>query len=339
MVLEIEAQVDYLAGKEVNTIYFGGGTPSLLTRHEMHQIMRCIKTHYRVHVDAEISLEANPDDIDKQSLEDWKSVGVNRLSVGLQSFKEVDLQWMNRAHTKDEALRCIQLAQNAGIDNITVDLMYGLPNLSIDEWKSHIQKVLEFNVPHISAYCLTIEEKTALESLVRKGKMVPANEDQQSEQFELLVDMLLENDFEHYEISNFGKKGFESKHNSNYWKGQWYLGIGPSAHSFNGVSRSWNVANNRKYIEAIGKGLEFKQLELLTKEDQFNECVMTGLRTSYGLSLDKLQSFMEIPNEFQKHCEDFIAKNWMQIRSGVITLTNEGRLRADFIASALFVLK
>ena len=309
MVSEIESQVDYLVGKEVNTIYFGGGTPSLLTRIELHRIMDSISKNFTIPHDAEISLEANPDDIDAQTLEDWKSVGVNRLSVGLQSFKQEDLDWMNRAHSRDEALVCIDLIQSAGIENITVDLMYGLPNLSIDEWKSHVQTVIGFNIPHISAYCLTIEDKTALETMVRRGKVVPANEDQQSEQFELLVELLLENGFEHYEISNFGKKGFESKHNSNYWKGEWYLGIGPSAHSFNGISRSWNIANNKQYIKAIEKGQEFSELEVLTKEDRFNEYVLTGLRTSSGLSLERLQSISDVPSEFHTNCEDFMAKN------------------------------
>ena len=314
----------------------GGGTPSLLDQNELQIIINAIYQNFDVDEGIEISLEANPDDITDEKLEDWTAVGINRLSIGLQSFKTEDLEWMNRAHTVDEALTCVRKAQEAGISNLTVDLIYGLPNLSLDEWKSHIQQVLDFGVPHISAYCLTVEENTALNNLVNKGKMTVADDDQQSDQFKLLVSLLEENGFDQYEISNFSKAGFESKHNSNYWKGEWYLGVGPSAHSFNGLSRAWNVANNRKYLAAIDKGENHLETEILSSENQFNEYLLTGLRTAYGVDLQKLKKIAPLNNLFTVNCATFINEGWMVSTNNVLILTKEGRLKADYIASELF---
>lgn len=335
---EIIERQNYLEGRAIKTIYFGGGTPSLLTKDELNQILQAIRTNYALEEKIELSLEANPDDIDYEKLDIWTSIGVNRLSIGLQSFKSEDLKWMNRAHTVEESLNCVQKAQAAGITNLTVDLIYGLPNLSLNEWQDHIQKVIDFNVPHISAYCLTVEEKTALSSLVKKGKITPANEDQQSEQFKLLVSMLEDQGFNQYEISNFSKPNFESQHNSNYWKGEWYLGVGPSAHSFNGVSRSWNVANNHKYMNAIEKGEFDSETEILSPENQFNEYLLIGLRTAYGVNLDKLNGIISINLSFTEACNSFINKGWMTNESNILALTKEGRLKADYIASELFIV-
>ena len=333
---EFVERKDYLENKGINTIYFGGGTPSLLDQNELQIIINAIYQNFDVDEGIEISLEANPDDITDEKLEDWTAVGINRLSIGLQSFKTEDLEWMNRAHTVDEALACVRKAQEAGISNLTVDLIYGLPNLSLDEWKSHIQQVLDFGVPHISAYCLTVEENTALNNLVNKGKMTVADDDQQSDQFKLLVSLLEENGFDQYEISNFSKAGFESKHNSNYWKGEWYLGVGPSAHSFNGLSRAWNVANNRKYLAAIDKGESHLETEILSSENQFNEYLLTGLRTAYGVDLQKLKKIAPLNNLFTVNCATFINEGWMVSTNNVLILTKEGRLKADYIASELF---
>lgn len=335
---ELIGRKNYLEGKTIKTIYFGGGTPSLLVESELQLILNTIKSNYKLADELEISLEANPDDINEENLKTWTSIGVNRLSIGLQSFKSEDLQWMNRAHTVEESLNCVHLAQAAGITNLTVDLIYGLPNLSLDEWKNHIQKVIDFGVPHVSAYCLTVEEKTALNSLVKKGKITPSTEDQQSEQFQLLVSMMEDQGFTQYEISNFSKPNFESQHNSNYWKGEWYLGVGPSAHSFNGVSRSWNVANNHKYMKAIQNGSYDCETEILSPANQFNEYVLTGLRTNYGVNLDKINEIIPVSENFNISCESFINKGWMIKKSNTLMLTKEGRLKADYIASELFIV-
>ncbi|NRA13125.1 MAG: radical SAM family heme chaperone HemW [Crocinitomicaceae bacterium] len=335
---ELVSRQGYLESKEIRTIYFGGGTPSLLNQNELQSLLDAIYENFDVKDDIEVSLEANPDDITDENLRDWTAVGINRLSIGLQSFKTEDLEWMNRAHTVEEALTCVQKAQDAGISNLTVDLIYGLPNLSLSGWKAHIQQVIDFGVPHVSAYCLTVEENTALNSLVKNGKIVVSNEDQQSDQFKLLVSMLEENGFDQYEISNFSKAGFESKHNSNYWKGEWYLGVGPSAHSFNGVSRAWNVANNRKYLAAIEKKANYTETEVLSVENRFNEYLMTGLRTVYGVDLQKLSVISPLNVSFRTSCDVFIEKQWMTNNADILVLTKEGRLKADYIASELFII-
>lgn len=338
IVKEIVLRKMYLEGKTIKTIYFGGGTPSLLTEQELTLVLNAIKDNFKLESKLEISLEANPDDITDEMLVVWTKSGVNRLSIGLQSFKSEDLIWMNRAHTVEDSLNCVKRAQNAGISNLTVDLIYGLPNLTIDEWKQHIQKVIDFEVPHVSAYCLTIEEKTTLSALVKSGKIIPANEDQQSEQFTTLVSMLEDNGFIQYEISNFSKPNFESQHNSNYWKGEWYLGVGPSAHSFNGVSRSWNVANNHKYMNAIENGMQQSETEILSTQNRFNEYILTGLRTIYGVKLTILNEILPVNKKFIGNCNRFIEKGWMLNSSDTIVLSKEGRLKADHIASELFMI-
>lgn len=331
---EIEQRKDYLQNKEVKTIYFGGGTPSLLTSVELSKILTTIKKAFKVQPQAEVTLEANPDDITQESLEEWKRNGVNRLSIGLQSFKPEDLQWMNRAHSADESLNCVQLAKSTGFDNLTVDLMYGLPELSLEDWKNHIHQVIEMGVDHVSAYCLTVETKTALSKWVKEKKIRVPNEDTQSEQFLTLIDELGKAGYHQYEISNFAKKGSESKHNSNYWKGEWYLGVGPSAHSFNGTSRSWNISNNRKYLKDCITSMETEELSIA---DQVNELLLTGLRTVWGVSKanwDKLGG----PNNTQlEEIEKLKALNLITESQEAFVLTKTGRLQADYIASELFI--
>ncbi len=337
IVQEIENRKTYLHNIDIRTIYFGGGTPSILNEAELKSILAKVYDAFKVTDGAEITLEANPDDISGANLEVWKKAGVNRLSIGLQSFKKSDLEWMNRAHTVSDSFQCVKLAKQHGFEDITVDLMYGLPDLTMEEWENHIQEVMDLDVPHVSAYCLTVEEKTVLSSLVGKGKIVPASEDQQSDQFLKLLEKLEINGFVQYEISNFSKPGYESKHNSNYWKGEWYLGVGPSAHSFNGKNRSWNVSNNQQYIKAIEQNLEFSTIEVLTQANVFNEMLLTGLRTIYGVNLTKLAEIAPISLVFQQKTAEFEKNGWMEKSADEVFLTKEGRLRADFIASELFI--
>lgn len=337
MAKELIQRANYLEKQLIRTIYFGGGTPSILTKTELSFLLETIQNNYSLADHVEISLEANPDDLTINTLKEWREIGVNRLSIGLQSFKASDLKWMNRAHTVDQARNCVRLAQEAGFENLTVDLIYGLPDLTMDEWKSHIQTVIDFGVPHISAYCLTVEKKTALHSLVAAGKIGQVPDDVQSDQFLLLLEVLEENGFVQYEISNFAKPGFQSQHNGNYWKGEWYVGVGPSAHSFNGVSRRWNVANNRRYLNAIENNESYFETEILTPENQFNERILTGLRTTNGVCLSELEAIFPIPNAFFKKLQEFSEAKWIMQHENVICLSKEGRLRADHIASELFV--
>lgn len=334
---ELIQRVDYLENQSIQTIYFGGGTPSILTQSELKFLLDTIRENYFLAENVEISLEANPDDLNPTPLKAWREVGINRLSIGLQSFKASDLSWMNRAHTVEQARNCVQLAQEAGFENLTVDLIYGLPELTMDEWRAHIQTVIDFGVPHISAYCLTVEEKTALHKLVAAGKIATVSDDVQSDQFLLLLEVLEQNGFLQYEISNFAKPGFESQHNGNYWKGEWYVGVGPSAHSFNGTSRRWNVANNRTYLTAMASDDAYFETEILSPENQFNERIMTGLRTTMGVNLLELEAIYSIPAAFYDKLNEFSKADWIQQREDVIYLSKEGRLRADHIASELFV--
>jgi oxygen-independent coproporphyrinogen-3 oxidase len=337
MKVEISLRSAYLTKKELKSIYFGGGTPSLLSSEELKGIMSRIRETFSITEDTEITLEANPDDITEQSVAGWIDAGINRLSIGLQSFREKDLQWMNRAHSVEEALQCVRIAQAAGIKNISVDLIYGLPELSLDEWKAHLKTVIEMSVPHVSAYCLTVEEKTALHKLVKDRKILPVGEDDQSDQFLTLTEMLKNAGFQHYEISNFAKPGYEAIHNSNYWKGEEYLGIGPSAHSFDGRSRRWNVANNSAYMKHFKDGGTWFEEEILSTVDQWNELILTGLRTSYGVSLHQLEQLQPIPVSTHALISELKKSGMATLQDGVLILTDIGRLQADHIASELFL--
>lgn len=333
----IKRSKEYIDQK-TETIYFGGGTPSLLTNNELQTLLKSIYENYNISEKPEITLEANPDDITPENVQFWKESGINRLSIGIQSFRKQDLEWMNRAHNAEEAINSISLARKYGIENFSIDLIYGLPDLSNSEWEAAVQQVIDYNVPHISAYCLTIEEKTALHKWVKEGSISKANEETQSEQFLILLKLLEENGYLQYEISNFSKPGFESRHNSSYWKGTKYIGVGPSAHSFNGIVRRWNVATNFTYMSGIEKGEDYFEMEELSNADRFNELVLTGLRTSYGVDLNALDSISERPEEFNKDIADFIEKGWIEKEDDRIFLTPEGRIRADYIASSLFIL-
>lgn len=336
---EIKLRRQYLGNEKIETIYFGGGTPSVLNSEDIHALIGEITSTFDVYDHAEITLEANPDDLHAQKVKELRQTPVNRFSIGVQSFYEEDLKWMNRAHNSTEAESSVKRVQDAGFENITVDLIYGFPLLSNIKWEQNIQKLLELGIPHISSYSMTVEPKTALAMFIAKGKEKAMNENQSSEQFMTLINRLTEAGFEHYEISNFAKPGMYSKHNSNYWEGVNYLGIGPSAHSFNGESRQWNIANNHRYISEIQENKIPAELEFLTPENRINEYIMTSLRTSKGMDLDLIAKKFgtEYSNRIQKELEVFVEKDWLSINDKKVILNLEGKLFADLIASELFI--
>lgn len=329
----------YLGNELIETIYFGGGTPSVLGADELGMLMHEITDHYEVSPAAEITLEANPDDLSPQKVRELRQTPVNRFSIGIQSFFEEDLKWMNRAHTASEGLSSIKRVQDAGFENITADLIYGYPLLSDEKWKFNIRELIELQIPHISSYSMTVEPATALASFIKKGKQVPMDEAQSARQFEILMDELQSAGFEHYEISNFSKPGRHSRHNSNYWEGVNYLGIGPSAHSFNGDSRQWNIADNMKYLQALEGGKIPFEIEHLTTENRINEYIMTALRTSKGIDLNLVgqRYHSDYSSQLLQNLEPFLDKEWAILSDQKITLTTQGKLFADHIASELFV--
>lgn len=335
---ELELQKDYLQGQTLSSIYFGGGTPSLLSKIDLNRIFNKINAIHQISPEAEITLEANPDDLTIEKLTELKTTPINRLSIGIQSFFEKDLQFMNRAHNADEAKKCIENAKNIGFNNLTIDLIYGSPTTSNEEWKQNIAAALSFDIPHISCYCLTVEPNTALDHFVKKGKAKPVDEEQAAQQFEILMTTLKSAGYEHYEISNFAKPNWHARHNSNYWLGAHYLGIGPSAHSFNGVSRQWSVANNAKYIKHLANGQTAFEVELLTKEQQYNEYILTALRTKWGCDFAKIESWgADLVQHFQKTSAPYLAKHLIQQKNNIFTLTDQGKLLADRIAMDLFI--
>jgi oxygen-independent coproporphyrinogen-3 oxidase len=337
LVKEIKLQKDYFRGETIETIYFGGGTPSLLGGAEVNLLINTITDIHSVASDAEITLEANPDDLSREKLKSLKQTPVNRFSIGLQSFFDDDLQWMNRVHRSAEAEASVKRAQDTGFENITVDLIYGYPMLTDAKWKHNLERVFELGVPHVSAYSMTVEPRTALASFIKQKKQVPMNEEQSAAQFTAMMDAMRQNGFEHYEISNFCKPGAYSRHNSNYWKGAKYLGIGPSAHSYNGETRQWNIANNTKYMQALGKGEIPAETEVLTENNRLNEYIMTSLRTMWGLDIDKLNSIAAASaNVLLTEAVPFFDKEWIEQKDNIIYLTQTGKLYADHIASGLF---
>lgn len=336
---EIMLRMHYLGKEKIETIYFGGGTPSVLSADEIQILIDEITSRFEVSADAEITLEANPDDLNAQKVRELRQTPVNRFSIGAQSFFDEDLQWMNRAHNSKEAESSVKRVQDAGFENITIDLIYGFPLLTDIKWNQNIQTLIDFQVPHISSYSMTVEPKTALASFIKKGKEQVMNESQSSAQFLTLIGRLTEAGFEHYEISNFAKPGMHSKHNSNYWEGVNYLGIGPSAHSFNGESRQWNIANNHHYMQEIQQGKIPAETEYLTIENRINEYIMTSLRTSKGLNINLIAERFgtDYSESIRKEIEKFSDKNWLEINDQKISLSLEGKLFADHIASELFV--
>ena len=342
---EIELRKNEFENDIVETIYFGGGTPSILEISDLKFLIDAVYKHFDVIENPEITIEANPDDLSpslsfrRNLFEELKAIGVNRLSIGIQSFFEDDLQLMNRAHNADEAKKCLEFATQY-FDNISIDLIYGMPNMSNEKWLQNIETALSFNVPHISSYALTVEPKTALKKLIQTRKIDQPKDEVAQEHFQILVDKLSENGFIHYELSNFGKENYFSKNNSAYWLGKKYIGIGPSAHSFNGTSRSWNVSNNSLYLKALAENKLPLETEILSKNDRYNEYIMTGLRTIWGISLDKVEkefgtNFLEY---LLKQSEKFIADDLLYLDEKILKATQKGKFLCDGIASDLFLL-
>ena len=323
----------------VETIYFGGGTPSRLQIADLRLQMDSIYKNYKVAENPEITLEANPDDLSEEYLIALSEIGINRLSIGIQSFFEDDLQMMNRAHNSAEAKKCLELATQY-FDNISLDLIYGIPGMSNEKWKLNIETALSFGIPHISSYALTVEPKTALNKLIQTGKIAKPKDEVAQEHFEILVEILEANEFIHYELSNFGKSTYFSKNNSAYWLGKRYIGIGPSAHSYNGSSRSWNVSNNSVYIKSIHENKLQSEAEILSKTDRYNEYIMTGLRTIWGVSLYKidLEFGKEYLNYLEKQVQKFIENGLVSIENHTLKTTSKGKFLTDGIASDLFYI-
>ena len=341
MRLEIEKRAHYLEDKKVHSLYFGGGTPSILDAEDIARLIGTVEKYFEISSDAEITLEANPDDLTADKIKSLRQTPINRFSIGIQSFFEEDLRWMNRAHNAQEADSSIKRVQDAGFENITCDLIYGYPLLTDEKWKSNMQKLISMDIPHISSYSMTVEKRTALAHFVKEGKTPAMSDAQSAAQMMMLIETLTNQGFEHYEISNFAKNGMYAKHNTNYWKGKHYLGIGPSAHSFNGTSRSWNVANNAKYIAALTDNKTFQEIETLSKNDQFNEYVMTSIRTMWGLDLHKVEH--DFGYDYLQHLiresKNFIENGEVEIlKQQILRATTQGKLVADHIASELFVL-
>ncbi len=330
---EITLQKDYLGTEPFETIYFGGGTPSLLNIEDLILIIEKIKTVFVVTPEAEITLEANPDDITEGKLFGWKEAGINRLSIGIQSFFNEDLKWMNRAHHAQQAIDNLQLATKQ-FNNITIDLIYGTPQLTNEKWKQNVDSVISLNIPHLSCYALTVEPKTPLDKMIRQHQKENINPEKQSEQFLLLMQWMEEAGYEHYEISNFTKPGWRSRHNSSYWQGKNYLGIGPSAHSFNGHSRQWNVSNNNIYIESINRGIVPFEKEVLTAIQKLNEYIMTSLRTMEGLKFERFDEAAAY--KLRAASRKFIDSGLAKPENNSLILTRQGKLMADGIAAELF---
>ena len=335
---EMDLQQNYLQQEVITSIYLGGGTPSLLEEDELQQIFKRLRALFTIAPDAEITLEANPDDISPVKLQAWKAVGINRLSIGIQSFFERDLVWMNRAHNAVQARHCIVLAQEAGFGNLSIDLIYGTPVLTDEQWQENVSTAIAFNIPHLSCYALTVEPGTALQKMIIQHKKEDTDTEKQARHFLLLMDWLQQADYEHYEISNFARPGSRSRHNSSYWAGKKYLGLGPSAHSFNGSSRQWNIANNGLYIQSVEKNILPFEEEILTDTQRLNEYIMTSLRTQEGLDLNytALTFGENARQQLQTNSGKFIATEKLQLNREALQLTKEGKLFADGIAADLF---
>ncbi|MBT2620917.1 radical SAM family heme chaperone HemW [Chryseobacterium sp. ISL-6] len=338
---EIFLRKDELQNKTLQSLYFGGGTPSILSGDEINSIVDEALKYYSFAKDIEVTLEANPDDLDKNFLRDLSRSPVNRLSIGTQSFFDEDLKLMNRAHNASEAEGSIKRAQDFGFENLSIDLIYGSPTSNLEIWKENLNKTIALEVPHISSYALTVEPKTALNDWILKGKVSKPKEEEQNKEFYYLSDFLKDNGFDHYEVSNFAKPGFYSRHNSAYWKYKEYLGIGPSAHSYNGSDiRSWNVANNQIYIKKLNSNTLAKETEILSQEDQFNEMIMIGLRTIWGVDLNSMKTKFsdEILQKFQNEIKQKIADGILIIENSHLKIPEKHWFMADGIASDLFLV-
>ncbi|MRX63458.1 radical SAM family heme chaperone HemW [Maribacter luteus] len=336
---ELFLRKDEFKDEEVGTIYFGGGTPSVLDTNEINDLIITVQSHYKVAENPEITLEANPDDLSNGKIVQLSQSEVNRLSIGIQSFFEEDLKMMNRAHNAIEAEQCIAEAVKF-FDNISIDLIYGIPGMSNERWRQNIEKALSFGIPHISSYALTVEPKTALASFIKKGLIPPVDDALAQRHFQILYETLTDQGYDCYEVSNFGKPGYYSKNNTSYWLGKKYMGIGPSAHSYDGERRSWNISNNPTYLKAIDLGELPMTSEELSRTDKYNEYVMTGLRTSWGVSLDRIK--LEFGEKYlvyiTEQIKKYVDRDLLTIAKGQLVATKKGKFLVDGIASDLFMV-
>jgi len=336
---EIFLRKNYLDRTPIESIYLGGGTPSILQISEIEAILNGFRKYFNLAENMEITLEANPDDLDPDILREYRNLGINRLSIGVQSFFDDDLQYLNRIHSGQRAEESVLQAKEAGFSNISLDFIYGIPTLSAKKWQKNLEKGFSLEVPHISAYSLTVEPKTALDLLIRKKELPGPAEEQIVEHFRILLRMMKEQEFEHYEISNFCKKGSYSRHNIMYWNGTSYLGLGPSAHSYNGTSRQWNISNLVHYIDQINRNDMFFESEELTPLQQYNEYVMVSLRTMWGCDLNTIDERFgkEVAAHFSRLAYRYLTSGQMIEKTGIYYLTDEGKLFADGIAADLFL--
>lgn len=339
LVKEMQMRKSEFENEIVETIYFGGGTPSVLSDEELAFLIDAVYANFKVAENSEITLEANPDDLSDERIVELAGSRINRLSIGIQSFFENDLKMMNRAHNAEEAKKSLETATRY-FDNISIDLIYGIPGMTNEMWKQNIEMALSFGIPHISSYALTVEPKTALKKLIQTGKVSEPKDEVAQEHFMILVEMLQQHGFIHYELSNFGKPDYFSKNNSAYWLGKKYIGIGPSAHSYDGISRSWNIANNPIYLKEIEAGKLPSEVEILTANDRYNEYIMTGLRTIWGVSRNRIQKEFgeEVLQYLQKQSEKFITDGLLAVEKNILKTTPKGKFLADGIASDLFLI-
>lgn len=335
---EMAERKAYLKGEELETIYFGGGTPSLLEKDEIKFLLGAASRLFPIDANAEITLEANPDDLSAEKITALKEAGINRLSIGIQSFHDSDLSYLNRAHSAAQALQCIRDAQDIGITNITIDFIYGIPGQTDEAWLANLDLLKSLDLPHFSAYALTVEPKTALASMISKGTSTPVDEEQTARHFNLLLDWVKQNGYEQYEISNFSRSGFRARHNTSYWQGKNYLGLGPSAHSYDGKTRRWNAANNALYIRGLQDGTVYFETEDLTESDKYNEYMMTRLRTSGGASLDEIETLFAQAAYCRKQAEPYISEGLLLEEKGSLILSPRGKLLADKIIADLFYI-
>jgi oxygen-independent coproporphyrinogen III oxidase len=335
---EIELRRTYLGKEPIETIYFGGGTPSLLPLHSIRDILNSIYRNFTISADPEISLESNPDDMTPTNLKAWKEAGINRLSIGVQSFFKDDLVWMNRAHDTEQAVKSLENTITAGFENFSLDLIYGLPDLTDDKWNENLRKAISLNPTHISCYALTVESKTALYKMIQLKKTADIQPEKQARQFLTGIQLLEAAGFEHYEISSFARPGRRSRHNSSYWQSKKYLGLGPAAHSFDGISRQWNIPNNAIYIRSLMAGELNMESEKLQPRDLLNEYIMTSLRTMEGLDLQKVSDLFgtEKSLSLENNSKQYIESKKIERKKENLVLTNSGKLFADGIASSLF---
>ena len=338
--LELQLRRDYLKNKTISTIYFGGGTPSLLNKDEIKSILEKVNDNFKLDENIEITLECNPDDLRKKKLIEFKEVGVNRLSIGVQSFNDSHLIFMNRSHRNKESIDGIEIAKKVGFKNITIDLIYGIPNQTLSDWKKNLEKMFALDISHFSSYALTVEDNTRLKFLVKNKKIKPLIDSKVNEQFMLLVDMANYYGFIQYEISNFARDEYFSKHNTSYWENKHYIGVGPSAHSYNGNSRRWNISSNKKYIQGVITNTDYYEEEILTINQQYNEYILTSLRTICGVCLKSIKNIFpeEMNTHFRNEVEKWETRKLIKKTGSIYTLTRSGKLLADSISSDLFLL-